>query len=139
MSDFDPKRTLATLPECCTTLVRSPCLGRGSAMRRREFITLIGGAVGAWPVVARALQQIVPVVGILSAQSQASEAALLAEWEKGLNDTGYVVGRNVRFEYRFADGQGERLAMLAAELVQGQVGVQVDKTTPATLAAKLAS
>jgi len=108
-------------------------------MRRREFITLIGGAVAPWPVVARAQQQIVPVVGILSAQSQASEAALLAEWEKGLNDTGYVGGRNVRFEYRFADGQGDRLAMLAADLVQRQVAVLVANTTPPALAAKAAT
>ena len=108
-------------------------------MRRREFITLIGGAVAPWSVVARAQQQIVPVVGILSAQSQASEAALLAQWEKGLNETGYVVGRNVRFEYRFADGQGDRLAMLAADLVQRQVAVLVANTTPPALAAKTAT
>ena len=111
----------------------------GKPMNRREFITLIGGAVGAWPVVARAQQQIVPVVGILSAQSQASETALLAQWEKGLNETGYVVGRNVRFEYRFADGQGDRLAMLAADLVQRQVAVMVANTTPPALAAKAAT
>lgn len=108
-------------------------------MRRREFIMLIGGAAAAWPVVARTQQQIVPVVGILSAQSQVSEAALLAEWEKGLSDTGYVGGRNVRFEYRFADGQGDRLAMLAADLVQRQVAVLVANTTPPALAAKAAT
>jgi putative tryptophan/tyrosine transport system substrate-binding protein len=73
-------------------------------MRRREFITLISGAAAAWPVTARTQQQSLPIVGILSAQSQVSEAALLAEWEKGLSDTGYVGGRNVLFEYRFADG-----------------------------------
>src|SRR5262245_17387959 len=112
------------------------CPERELAMRRREFITLIGGALAAGPVVARAQQQIMPVVGILSAQSQASEVALLAEWEKGLNNTGYVGGRNVRFEYRFADGQGDRLAMLATDLVRRQVAVLVANTTPPALAAK---
>src|SRR5262249_61567693 len=69
----------------------------------------------------------------------ASEAALLAQWEKGLNETGYVVGRNVRFEYRFADGQGDRLAMLATDLAQRQVAVLVANTTPPALAAKAAT
>jgi len=68
-------------------------------MRRREFIKLIGGAAASWPLAARAQQQSLPVVGILSAQSQVTETALLAEWEKGLNDTGYVGGQNVLFEY----------------------------------------
>jgi ABC-type uncharacterized transport system substrate-binding protein len=107
-------------------------------MRRREFITLISGAA-AWPVAARTQQQNLPIVGILSAQSQVSEAALLAEWEKGLSDTGYVGGRNVLFEYRFADGQGDRLPMLVADLVQRQVAVLVANTTPPALAAKAAT
>ena len=73
-------------------------------MRRREFIALVSG-VAAWPLAAHAQQASVPVVGILSAQSQESEAALLTEWEKALSETGYVGGRNVLFDYRFADGQ----------------------------------
>ena len=108
-------------------------------MRRREFIKLIGGAAASRPLAARAQQQSLPVVGILSAQSQVSEAALLAEWEKGLNDTGYIGGRNVLFEYRFADGHGDRLAMLAADLVRRQVAVLVANTTPPALAAKAAT
>ena len=87
-------------------------------MRRREFIKVLRGAAAAWPLAARAQQESVPVVGVLSGQSQDSEAALLAEWRKALNDTGYVGGRNVLFEYRFADGQGDRLPMLAADLVE---------------------
>jgi ABC-type uncharacterized transport system substrate-binding protein len=79
------------------------------------------------------------VVGILSGQSQDSEAALLAEWEKALSETGYVGGRNVRFDYRFADGQGDRLPMLAADLVRRQVAVLVANTTPPALAAKAAT
>ena len=79
------------------------------------------------------------MVGILSAQSQQSEAALLAEWEKALNDTGYANGRNVLFEYSFADGQGEQLPMMAADLVRRQVAVLVANTTPPALAAKAAT
>ena len=107
-------------------------------MKRREFFKLAGGAA-AWPLTARAQQQSLPVVGILSGQSQQSEAALLAEWEKALNDTGYVNGRNVLFEYRFADGQGDRLPMMAADLVRRQVAVLVANTTPPALAAKAAT
>ena len=107
-------------------------------MRRRDFIALVSG-VAAWPLAAHAQQASVPVVGILSAQSQESEAALLAEWEKALNDTGYVGGRNVLFDYRFADGQGDRLPMLAADLVRRQVAVLVANTTPPALAAKAAT
>ena len=108
-------------------------------MRRREFITLLSGAAASWPLTARAQQQSLPVVGILSAQSQQSEAALLAEWEKALNDAGYASRRNVLFEYRFADGQGDRLPMMAADLVQRQVSVLVANTTPPALAAKAAT
>ena len=80
-----------------------------------------------------------PVVGILSGQSQDSEAAVLAEWRKALNETGYIGGRNVEFEYRFADGQGDRLPMLAADLVRRQVTVLVANTTPPAFAAKAAT
>jgi len=108
-------------------------------MRRREFITLLSGVAASWPLASRAQQQSLPVVGILSAQSQQSEATLLAEWEKALNETGYVSGRNVLFEYRFADGQSDRLPMLAAELVQRGVAVLVANTTPPAIAAKAAT
>ena len=108
-------------------------------MRRREFIGLVGGAAAMWPLAARAQQASVPVVGILSGQSQNSEAALLAEWRKALNETGYVEGRNVAFEYRFADGQADRLPMLAADLVGRQVSVLLANTTPPAFAAKAAT
>jgi putative tryptophan/tyrosine transport system substrate-binding protein len=107
-------------------------------VRRREFIKLLGSGA-AWPIMASAQQRSMPVVGILSGQSQESEAALLTEWQKGLDDTGYVGGRNVLFEYRFADGQNDRLPMLAADLVRRQVTVLVANTTPPALAAKAAT
>jgi len=108
-------------------------------MRRREFIALLGSATAAWPLASRAQQRSLPEVGVLSAQSQQSEAELLSEWEKALNDTGYVSGRNVLVEYRFADGQGDRLPMLAADLVRRQVTVLVANTTPPALVAKAAT
>ena len=111
----------------------------GADMQRREFITLLGGATVAWPLAARAQQTAMPVVGVLSGQSKESEATLLAEWQKALNDTGYIGGQNVAFEYRFADGQGDRLPMLAADLVRRQVTVLVANTTPPALAAKAAT
>ena len=108
-------------------------------MRRRQFLGVLGGLVSAWPPLARAQQASMPVVGVLSSQSQESEAAMLAEWRKALNETGYVDGRNVAFEYRYADGQGDRLPMLAADLVRRQVAVLVANTTPPAFAAKAAT
>ena len=93
-------------------------------MRRRDFVALLGGAA-AWPLAAGAQQSAMPVVGVLSSQSQESEAAVLASWRQALNESGYVRGRNVEFEYRFADGQLDRLSILAAELVRLQVTVLV--------------
>jgi ABC-type uncharacterized transport system substrate-binding protein len=109
-------------------------------VRRREFITLIGGAAVAWPLAARAQQQQLPVIGILSSRSRATDALLLAVIRQGLNDTGFVEGRNVSIEYRWAEGNYNRLAALAADLVGRKVAVIVTiGGDVAALAAKAAT
>ena len=108
-------------------------------MRRREFIRLFGGTVAGWPFCARAQPAGAPVVGVLSAQSQDSEANVLAAWRQALGEAGYTGGRNVNFEYRYADGQGARLPMLAAELIERKIAVLVANTTQPAFAAKAAT
>ena len=95
-----------------------------SCIRRREFIVTLGGAA-AWPLAARAQQAPVPVIGVLSPRSPAVDAPLMAVIRQGLNDTGFVEGRNVALDYRWADGQYDRLAALADDLVHRQVAVMV--------------
>jgi putative ABC transport system substrate-binding protein len=89
-------------------------------MRRREFITLLGG-VAAWPLAARAQQSAIPVVGYLNNGSPESDASRLTGLRRGLNQTGYVEGQNVAIEYRWAGNQADRLPALAADLVQTAV------------------
>ena len=111
-------------------------------MRRREFITLLGGAAVAWPLAARAQQPVMPVIGYLSSYSSSDAFAqdFLAAFHQGLQQVGYVEGQNVAVEYRWAGNEYERLTALAAELVRRRVNViATGSASLAVLAAKTAT
>src|SRR5215813_7910236 len=99
-------------------------------MKRRAFIAALGG-VAAWPLAARGQQPVMPAIGFLSALSLGQTSHLVAAWKRGLSETGFVDGKNVAIEYRFADGQYDRLPTLAAELVRRPVALILGASPPA--------
>jgi len=108
-------------------------------MKRREFITLLGSAAAAGPFSARAQQPAMPVIGYFSGRSPEAEAPIRVPFLKALEGSGFAVERNIAIEYRFAEGQDERLPVLAAELVRRQVAMLVATDRPSALAAKAAT
>jgi putative ABC transport system substrate-binding protein len=108
-------------------------------VRRREFITLIGGAAVTWPLLGLAQQQVMPVVGVLCAGTAQALERYLASFREGMRQLGYIEGSNIRFEFRFADGYLDRLPDLANELVHLNPRVIVSTPLPAHLAMRKAT
>src|SRR5262249_42941151 len=126
-------------PTAPTSISGPPGLPRGDPMKRREFITFVGGMVITWPVLARAQQPKVPVVGFIRDGSAEANARNAVAFRKGLNESGYVEGQNVKVEYHWLEGQYDHLPALLADLVRRQVAVIATPGTSLALAAKAAT
>ena len=108
-------------------------------MRRREFITLLSGAALSWPLAVRAQQAAMPVIGYLSGRSLDAEVSRRTSILAALEEAGFVAGRNIAIEYRFAEGRDERLPMLASDLVRRLPTLLIATDTPSALAVKAAT
>ena len=109
-------------------------------IRRREFIFTLGGAAAAWPLAARAQQPAMPVVGFLGTGTPEANPQVLAAFRKGLSETGFIEGRNLTIEYRYANNENDRIAVLAADLVRRRVSlIATPGSDAATFAAKAAT
>src|SRR6202043_4077996 len=109
---------------------------RSNHLRRREFITLFGSTAAAWPLGALAQQPAMPVVGFLSTGAPDTFAHLVAPFRQGLSEAGYLEGRNVAIEYRWSEGQYDRLPAMVSELLRRDVALIAALGTPSALAAK---
>src|SRR5215510_845064 len=108
-------------------------------MRRRDFIKVIAGSLAVWPLAADAQQSAMPVIGFLGGGSPETDGNLVAGFRQGLSESGYVEGRNVSIEYRWAENQNDRLSALVSDLVRRQVNVIIGGNTPGVVAAKAAT